>query len=296
MPRKTPNHDLNLYEQGDDNWTHTPDMETIEERMWVRDVDDNRNTYEAHVDALFLATDTGDVYIGDGNSWGNPIGRISPSSDGDLTTEGIANVHDHVGAFHHGDLIHNPGTELWGVHFWAEAGLALDSVVLEFDEAASSEASATVELWEAEIDDSDGKNDSVAPTEVSSPVDSQTVSVTDGPSRHSLGFTIPSNGEYFLGVTGDVALRRADDWNGWNDYTRSDIDLMFGGRFNQPTNSDYSSYYYYVFDIAIGAETTRVTSPWSHDVEEIYMRPRDPEEEFDDVSSRSIWFDTSGEQ
>jgi hypothetical protein len=36
-----------------------------------------------------------------------------------------------------------------------------------------------------------------------------------------------------------------------------------------------------------------VLSPWSTDVDEIYMRPRDPEEEFDDVSPRALWIDTS---
>lgn len=293
MSRKTPNHELNLYEQGDDNWTHAPDMETIEERVWVRDADDNRDTYEAHADGLFLATDTGNVYIGNGDSWGDPIGRIASDNDSNpTTTEGIASERDHVGAFHHGEIRVGSSNDLWGIHLWAQEGLTLDSTVLDFDMSNSEGNSATVELWEAEVDDSDGKPDSVAPSGVSSPVDTQSVSVTDGPSRHSLGFTVPSDGEYFLGVRGDVALRRAADWEGWDDYTRSDIDLRFGGRFDNPTNSDYSQYYYYVFDIAVGSATARVTSPWSHDVEEIYMRPRPPEEEYD-VSPRSIWFDTS---
>lgn len=69
MADKTPNHKLNLYRQGDENWTHTPDMETIEERLIVRDLKKNRDDYTPYADALFFARDTGVWYIGNGTNW-----------------------------------------------------------------------------------------------------------------------------------------------------------------------------------------------------------------------------------
>ena len=286
MSDKTPNHELNLYTEGDENWTHTPDMETIEERLVVRDLEENRDEYTPYADALFFARDSKTWYIGEGTSW-TLLGNMSDSA----TAEGITNVRDYIGPLHQGNY-HNPGTSLWGIHFWAEGGLTIQSTVLDYNSANSTDDTVTLELWNAVEDDTDGKSDSVAVED--SPVDSVTTSaLDDGPQRVDLDFTVPSDGEYFVGATGDVELRRISDWDGWDDYDRSDIDLRFGTRFDNPTSSDYSGYYYYMFDLEIGPGTRRVTSPWSHDVEEIYMRPRDPTEEFDDVSPRALWFDTS---
>lgn len=69
MADNTDNHELNKYSQGEDNWTHSTDMDTIEERLVVRDVESNRTGYTPHSDAIFIATDTGAIYDGDGSSW-----------------------------------------------------------------------------------------------------------------------------------------------------------------------------------------------------------------------------------
>lgn len=69
MVEKTPNHKLNKYDQGDPNWTHSPDMQTIEERLLVRDEEGNLENYSPHSGATFIATDTGAVYDGNGSSW-----------------------------------------------------------------------------------------------------------------------------------------------------------------------------------------------------------------------------------
>lgn len=79
MVDKTSNHALNIYQIGDENWTHAPDMETLEEQLWVRDVASNRHDYVAYKDGAYLATDTGEVYLGDGQEW-NRLGTVSGSA------------------------------------------------------------------------------------------------------------------------------------------------------------------------------------------------------------------------
>lgn len=295
MAEKTTNHELNLYEQGDDDWTHTPDMETIEERLIVRDSEENRTDYTPYVDALFFERDTGAWYIGDGTSW-VLIGTIGKSS----TVEGINTTADHVGPLHQGDY-HEPRAEdQYGIAFEAIDNLTLNSCVIDIATALEGET-LTIEFYQV---DNLEANMIETPTD---PIDTTTTkTLSGGPNRISLGFTTPDNDEYsqyalFFTVPtqadGSTELyRRIPEWSGWNDYSDlsgQGIDLLQGGRRNDATSSDYSDYYYYFFDIEVGPETTRVTSPWSHDVEEIYMRPRDPTEEYDDVSPRALWIDTS---
>ena len=69
MANNTPNHGLNTYEIGDTDWTHTPDMEALERRVTVRDVEANVTNYVAHEGAKFEATDTEAVFYGDGEGW-----------------------------------------------------------------------------------------------------------------------------------------------------------------------------------------------------------------------------------
>lgn len=289
----TANHQYSVPQEGESNW-HIPlneNLEKIDTGIEIRDQEKNLDQYLPKLGAKFLATDTGVIYLGDENSWIR-IGSITTSENSDFTAvDGIEHSRDYIGPLHQGDY-HKPGTDRWGIHFWAESGLTIQSAVLDYNSVDSTDDTVTVELWNAIEDDSDGKSDSMAVE--SSPVDSVRIStLSDGPQRVDLKFTIPTNGEYFIGVTGDVQLRRIASWDGWDDYSRSDIDLRFGSRFNDPTSSDYSNYYYYIFDIEVGPETTRILSPISHDVDEIYMRPRDPEEEFDNISPRSLWIDTS---
>lgn len=69
MVDTTDNHDLNLYEQGDENWSHRDDLETLEKATPVRDAEANRNSYIPYEGATFVATDTGAVYDGNGSRW-----------------------------------------------------------------------------------------------------------------------------------------------------------------------------------------------------------------------------------
>lgn len=74
MVEKTPNHGLNKFERGDTNWSHEGDMETAERRLPVRDIEANLGDYTPHEGAIFIATDSGAVYDGDGEVW-NPATR-----------------------------------------------------------------------------------------------------------------------------------------------------------------------------------------------------------------------------
>ena len=102
MVEKTPNHGLNLYQIGDKNWSHSADMEALEKKLWIHDVEEKRNEYVAYKNAAFFATDTGDVYIGNEKEW-LYIGTIdSTGSHG----EGQGNVFE---TFHRANLDHYEG-------------------------------------------------------------------------------------------------------------------------------------------------------------------------------------------
>ncbi|RXK46944.1 hypothetical protein [Halorientalis pallida] len=69
MVEKTPNHGLNIYSEGDTDWTHSPDMRAIEKRLVIRDQESNLSNYTAHEGAIFIAEDTGAVYDAKQSSW-----------------------------------------------------------------------------------------------------------------------------------------------------------------------------------------------------------------------------------
>lgn len=82
----TKNHDYNTPAEGTSDW-HVPINENfaqIDKDVEIRDKDSNRGSYEPKQGAKFLATDTGDVYLGDGSSWNwkGTISATSGSSDG----------------------------------------------------------------------------------------------------------------------------------------------------------------------------------------------------------------------
>ncbi|ARS89965.1 hypothetical protein [Natrarchaeobaculum aegyptiacum] len=87
MVEKTPNHGLHTYEQGETDWTHTPDMETIEERLVVRAPESERDEYEPHPAATFVAIDTGAVYDGNGSTWFRATRRYETTRAEETTTE-----------------------------------------------------------------------------------------------------------------------------------------------------------------------------------------------------------------
>ncbi|WP_436924495.1 hypothetical protein [Halosimplex amylolyticum] len=114
MVERTPNHDLRKYEPGETDWTHSPDMQTIEERLVVRDEEANLGRYTPHEAATFIATDTGAVYDGDGDSW------TSATRDVDVVKAG--QVHSSKGYVHGRTLderlagrVANPAPPSWPV-------------------------------------------------------------------------------------------------------------------------------------------------------------------------------------
>lgn len=74
----TPNHGLNTPQQGTADW-HTPlneNFEAIDRILPVVDADAARNDYAPIEHALYIAANTGTVYVGDGSEW-NELGSLS---------------------------------------------------------------------------------------------------------------------------------------------------------------------------------------------------------------------------
>lgn len=118
----TPNHNLNKYEYGD-SWNYNTDMDHIEELLVVRDVEANLANYTPHNKALFVATDTGAVYDGDGTNWNAATRELAG-----LTLSGGLNL---------------SGTNLEGVRSSATALAAAD---LSIGEVALDEANGRL-VW-----------------------------------------------------------------------------------------------------------------------------------------------------
>lgn len=80
MAEETNNHNLNMYSQGETGWTHSPDMSHIEENLPIVDTASNRTTYTPYNGVLFFATDTDEVYEGDGSQWNHVSWDVSQIS------------------------------------------------------------------------------------------------------------------------------------------------------------------------------------------------------------------------
>lgn len=85
----TTNHDYNTPTEGTRNWDVplNENFESLDTDVEIRDADANRSEYDPKAGAKYLATDTGDVYLGDGGSW-NRLGSlrsvtVSDSEPGD---------------------------------------------------------------------------------------------------------------------------------------------------------------------------------------------------------------------
>ena len=91
----TDNHQYETPPAGTLDWNEplNRNFERIDTDVEIRDTDANRSNYTAKAGAKFLATDTGNVYIGDGGSW-SQLGTIDNatggSGDGGVTTELVA--------------------------------------------------------------------------------------------------------------------------------------------------------------------------------------------------------------
>ena len=79
MNEQTENHDYNTPEAGTLDWHEelNDNFEALDTGVEIRDDSDNMDEYEPKEGAKFLATDTGEVYIGDGTDWGSPIGSLN---------------------------------------------------------------------------------------------------------------------------------------------------------------------------------------------------------------------------
>ncbi len=209
------------------------------------------------------------------------------------------NVGAMTGGTYHSNAFSDGG---FGVVFEA-AGIHIESVVVDSDLSGISNPDLTVELRQYES----GADDPTI-------IDTETVTLTGGPERIVLDWTVPdsqdanadANDEYVIQRgpenTDEIPLRRRweeeGDWSAgdYEDhaYTDPSIDFLKGtNNASSFVGDEPVESWYYFFDWLVGPEDDRVTSPWSTDVDEIYMRPRDPTEEFDDVSPRALWIDTS---
>lgn len=224
---------------------------------------------------------------------------VDGSTSGD--TENISSKRTNVGALPKGTYHDNAYSDGgFGVVFQA-SDLYIDSVTVDSNLSNVSDPDLTIELRQFE----GGADDPTI-------VDSTTVTLSGGPERVALGFSVPASGsgdpndEYVLqrgpANNDEIPLRRRysddGDWStaDFNEETYTDpaIDFLQGtinaasSSASEPTGS-----WYYFFDWLVGPQESRVVSPRSTDVDELYMRPRDPTEEFDDVSPRALWIDTS---
>lgn len=95
---ETPNHGYNIPKKGTRNW-HEPLNENFEQHdtdIEIRDQVNALNEYSPKDNAKFLATDTGDVFIGDGEQW-NLLNRSARSNaSGFPTSFPEKNVHGYA--------------------------------------------------------------------------------------------------------------------------------------------------------------------------------------------------------
>lgn len=89
----TVNHAYQLWADGQTDWEHRTDFEALDTDVEIRDTDANRTQYTAKQGALYRATDTGAVYLGDGTSWveHNPAGASTLGGLGNVAQGTLAN-------------------------------------------------------------------------------------------------------------------------------------------------------------------------------------------------------------
>lgn len=91
MATFTDNHDFGRPTEGGDtdDWGRILNedlIDLLEERVVVTDTAANRSTYTPYVNAVFIATDTGQIALGDGSAWNDlniePVDHASTHEDG----------------------------------------------------------------------------------------------------------------------------------------------------------------------------------------------------------------------
>jgi len=75
MPNTTDQHSWYYPVDGDRDYEDTFEtfFEQLDNDVEIRDTDTNKNNYDPKVGAKYVATDTEDVYIGDGDSWNHLV-------------------------------------------------------------------------------------------------------------------------------------------------------------------------------------------------------------------------------
>lgn len=99
----TDNHSYNTPSKGTTDW-HVPlneNFETLDTDVEIRDTDGNKGNYTPKQDALYRATDTGNVYLGDGSNWNklNPPSESSGSTSTGTVVASPGNVQSELNRF-----------------------------------------------------------------------------------------------------------------------------------------------------------------------------------------------------
>lgn len=90
----TDNHNYNTPQKGTTDW-HIPlneNFRSIDTDVEVRDIESNRSQYTPKDGAAFRATDTGNVFVGDGSSWNKLNPPADTSSGGPYTAGSVADI------------------------------------------------------------------------------------------------------------------------------------------------------------------------------------------------------------
>ncbi len=267
----TENRDYNLPDAGEENW-HEP-------------LNENFELIDQDVHEALESLDNGD---------GNGDGETTDAAGIESRRTNVGPMLDPSTGFH--DTAYTDGG--YGIVFEAE-DLHIESVVVEPDLPNGETAELDIELRRFE----DGATDPGI-------IESATFTVEAGPQRLTLDFNVPAagsnnadaNGEYVLqrGAS-ELPLRRIHEDDGWtadhfddHTYTDPDIDFITGWLNSAESGKDGErDRWLFFYDWLVGPAEDRVVSPRSTDVHRIFMRPNDPAEEFDDITARDLWIDTS---
>lgn len=122
----TDNHGLNTPEKGTADW-HLPlnqNFEAIDTGLEIRDTDDRKGSYAPKAGAKFLATDTEQAYLGDGNEW-VPVASSGRSASFDAVNNvQVANADRTIQAAH--DALPNTGGKVFvDANYAAEGDLPI---------------------------------------------------------------------------------------------------------------------------------------------------------------------------